>query len=114
MPSAIGTAAVTVTTPAPPPPPPPPTVIVKVTPQTTALHLGQSQQFTATVPNTTNQSVVWKVNGVIGGSSKFGTITTKGLYKTPSSVPSPATVTITAVSVANSSDSASASLTLRR
>jgi len=111
MPSAVGTSAVTVTAPAPPPPP---TVTVKVSPSTTSLHLGQTQQFTASVQNSTNQSVIWKVNGVIGGTAKFGTISSKGLYKTPSSVPSPATVTITAVSVANSADSASAALTLRR
>ncbi len=43
--------------------------------------------------------MVWEVNGVIGGSSASGTITTSGLYTAPSVTPSPAIVVVNAVSL---------------
>ena len=38
------------------------------------------------------------VNGVAGGNSTVGTVTSGGLYAAPAAVPSPASVTVTAVS----------------
>jgi hypothetical protein len=73
-----------------------------------------TRQFTATVTNTTNKSVTWKVNGVTGGNSTFGTVSASGLYKAPNGVPSPATFFVTAVSAADSTKSASASVTVTR
>ena len=49
----------------------------------------QTRQFTATVQNTTNTAVIWKVNGIAGGNSTVGTISTSGVYKAPNSVPRP-------------------------
>ena len=69
--------------------------------------LGATVQLTATVTNSTNQAVTWQVNGVTGGSSTTGTISTSGLFTPPAAVPSPNTVTITAVSQAGSTASAS-------
>ncbi len=60
-----------------------------------------TKQFTATVTNTSNTSVTWKVNGVTGGNSTFGTISTSGLYKAPINVPSPAKFSVTAISMAD-------------
>jgi uncharacterized protein (DUF1800 family) len=63
--------------------------------------LGATSQFTATVANSTNQSVTWKVNGIVGGSTATGTISTSGLYSAPTTVPSQNPVTISAASVAS-------------
>jgi hypothetical protein len=54
------------------------------------------------------------VNGITGGNSTVGTISTSGLYRAPSRRPSPNTVTVTAVSTINTSKSASAQVTIRR
>jgi hypothetical protein len=99
-PSAIGTAVVTVTAPLP--------ISVTISPTSATVRIGRTHQFTASVHNTTNQSVTWKVNGITGGNSTVGTISTAGLYKAPSAVPNPHTVTVTAVSVADTTKSASA------
>jgi hypothetical protein len=64
------------------------------------------------VQNTGNTSVTWQVNGVTGGDTAHGTISTTGLYTAPTSVPSPNTVTVIAVSQANPAESAAASVTI--
>ena len=74
-------------------------VTVAVHPARAPLTLTQPQQFRATVVNTTNQSVTWAVDGVAGGNSTVGTITTGGLYHPPTSA---GKHTITARSVAQS------------
>jgi hypothetical protein len=111
-PAAVGSASVTVTN--PPPPPPPPPVAISISPISASVRIKTTKQFTATVTNTTNTSVTWKVNGVAGGNSTFGTISTSGLYKAPISVPSPAKVTVTATSNADTSKSASATVSITR
>lgn len=72
-------------------------VTVTVHPARAPLTLTQPQQFTAAVVNTTNQGVTWAVDGIVGGNSTVGTITSGGLYHPPSS---PGKHTITAKSVA--------------
>jgi DNA-binding beta-propeller fold protein YncE len=72
----------------------------------------QTQQFTATVQNTTNTAVTWQVSGVTGGNTTIGTISSAGLYTAPDPVPNPASVTVTAVSQADTTQSASASVSL--
>jgi hypothetical protein len=72
-------------------------VTVTVHPARAPITLTQPQQFTATVANTSNQSVTWAVDGVTGGNSTVGTITSGGLYHPPSN---PGAHTITAKSVA--------------
>lgn len=112
VPAAVGSALVTVTNPAPPPPPPP--VAISISPTSASVRVKTTKQFTATVTNTTNKSVTWKVNGATGGNSTFGTISTGGLYKAPTNVPSPVKFSVTATSVADTSKSASASVTVTR
>jgi hypothetical protein len=102
MSSAVGTASVTITG----PPPPPPPISVTISPSSTSVRVGRTRQFTATVQNTTNQTVTW--------SATAGTISASGLYKAPSSVPSPNPVTVTAVSAADNTKSASAKVTITR
>jgi serine protease len=73
---------------------------------------GGTQTFTATVVNTTNQSVTWQVNGVTFGSALVGRISASGVYTAPATVPSPATVTVTAVSNEDATRMGSAQVTI--
>jgi len=61
-----------------------------------SVRLGSTQQFTATVTNTTNTAVTYQVNGVAGGTASTGTISTTGLYTPPTTIPT-GTITVTAV-----------------
>jgi hypothetical protein len=85
-----------------------PAVSVSVTPATAAVNVGQSQQFTAKVANTSNVAVTWSVDGTPGGSTTAGTISASGLYETPAV---PGTHTVAATSNLDSSKSAQASVT---
>jgi parallel beta-helix repeat protein len=87
-------------------------VAVSVTPTTAALTPGLKQQFVASVSGTSNTGVTWLVNGVQGGNSTTGTISTSGLYTAPSSVASSISVTVTAISVADTTKSTSASVSI--
>lgn len=59
---------------------------------------GTSSQFTATLTEVSGP-VQWSVNGVAGGNSTLGTITSAGLYKAPATVPNPNTLTIGAAAM---------------
>jgi hypothetical protein len=107
VPSAVGSATVTVTE-APQP------VSVTISPSSATVRVNKTKQFTATVSNSANKTVSWKVNGTTGGNTTVGTVSASGLYRAPSSVPSPVTVAVTAVSVADPSKSATASVTITR
>jgi len=76
------------------------------------VRLGSTDQFTATVTGESSTSVTWQVNGVTGGNSTVGTISTAGLYTPPAAIPSPNTVTVKAISVAAPTVSGSASETV--
>ncbi len=71
-----------------------------VSPSTASVARGATQQFTATVTGTTNQSVAWSVNGIVGGNSTVGTITADGLYTAPFISTTSLAVTIKATSLA--------------
>src|SRR5713226_8003450 len=96
--------------PPPPPPPPPAGISVSVAPTSATVMLGATQQFTATVLNTSNTSVNWSVNGVPGGNSAVGTITPAGLYTAPQNLPALPAMTVEAMSLANASKSAAAAV----
>jgi RHS repeat-associated protein len=85
----------------------PDTGTVMVTPSSASLYGGQTQQFSASVFNTSNQAVTWSVS-----PSGAGTIDANGLYIAPATVTSPQTIAITATSQANATQSASAIITL--
>jgi hypothetical protein len=53
-----------------------------VSPRIAALTFTRTQQFTASLSG----SVTWLVDGVVGGSSTSGTITSTGLYSPPNSI----------------------------
>ena len=91
----------------------PSVITVIVQPTAASLFLGQTQQFQASVSGASSNSVTWEVNGVSGGSSTTGTISTSGLYTAPSALPSPANITVSAVSQADPRAGASAAVTLK-
>ena len=70
-------------------------VAASITPTAAALTLGQSIQFSATLPGTA-QDQMWSVNGIQGGNSSVGTVDATGNYVAPTNPPSiAATVTAT-------------------
>jgi hypothetical protein len=82
-------------------------VSISVKPRRAPVTLRQTQQFRATVLNTTNTGVTWFVDGVKGGNSTVGTITTGGLYTPPRTV---SKHTVTARSNADTTKNASATV----
>ncbi|MGA2966295.1 MAG: hypothetical protein ABSD64_08790 [Terriglobales bacterium] len=89
-----------------------PSIFVTVTPNPVNVAVGTQQQFTATVTGTSNTSVTWQVNGVVGGNSTVGTISISGVFQAPATIPTPATVTITAMSDADNTTSGSSQATI--
>jgi hypothetical protein len=79
---------------------------------TSTLRVTDTVQLTALVSGSTNQKVVWKVNGITGGNSTVGTVSTTGLYVAPATIPTPGTVKVTAVSEADRAKSSSTMLTI--
>ena len=93
-------------------PPPPPPINVSVSPATASVFLGATQQFSATVSNTSITGVAWSVSGTGCTGTQCGTIDANGLYTAPAILPSPATITIRATSQANVSRFGTATVTL--
>jgi hypothetical protein len=91
-----------------------PAITISISPTSDTVRVNRTQQFTASVQNTSNTGVTWSVNGILGGNATVGTISTSGLYRAPSAVPNPSTVTVTATSVADPAKSASAQVRIRR
>ncbi len=85
----------------------PPPISVSVTPASASVAANQSLQFTASLTNTADQSVLWTLS-----PSGLGTIDSTGLYTAPASVSSQQQIIVTATSVADPTRSAAASLTL--
>ena len=78
----------------------------------TTVTLGTSSQYAATVTGSSDTGVTWSVDGVTGGDTATGTISTKGRYTAPTSKPKSSKVTITATSLADPSVSQSLAITL--
>ncbi len=85
-----------------------PPVSVTVTAGASSVPVNGQVVFSATVVNSSNQSVTWAVKG----GSANGTIDASGLYSAPAQVPSPAQVTVTATPQADASVSGQASITI--
>ena len=87
-------------------------ISVTLTPNVARVHINRPIQFSATVHNSTNDTVIWSVSGVGCSGTTCGMISSSGNYMAPGSVPSPATVTVKATSVADTSKSATAKITI--
>jgi YVTN family beta-propeller protein len=88
------------------------TVAITISPTTATVRLAQTQQFTATVTGNSDTNVTWTVNGVNGGNTSVGTVSTLGLYTAPVNALNPSSVSVTATSVADTSKTASATVTI--
>lgn len=71
-----------------------------------------TQNYSASLANTTDTVVTWEVNGVPGGNATVGTISSSGVFTAPASMPAGATETITAVADANATVTANSIVTL--
>lgn len=73
-----------------------------IAPPSATVALTQTQTFTATFCLAAGASLVWDVNGIVGGNSTLGTIASSSasaaLYSAPSALPSPNTLAIHATS----------------
>lgn len=56
---------------------------ITISPSQVQMYVGDTQQFTASVTGAVNNDVNWEVNGIVGGSSSIGTISSTGLYTAP-------------------------------
>jgi phospholipase C len=61
-------------------------IAISITPTQAQLYVGDTQQFSAANAGATNGSLIWMVNGTVGGNSTEGTISPTGLYTAPSQV----------------------------
>lgn len=86
--------------------------LVAVSPSQRTLSVNQTQQFTATVAESSDQSVTWSVNDIPGGDATVGTISETGIYIAPAAVPVPDSVTVKATSVADPAKSGTALVTV--
>jgi hypothetical protein len=99
---------------------PPVAISIGVSPGTASVQVGQSQAFTATVQNDSqNKGVSWALSGAGCSGSACGTVSATSsasgaaiTYTAPANVPAPATVTLTAASVSDSTKSAAATITI--
>jgi len=88
-----------------------PHIAVALSPTAASVMPGASQLFAASVSGTSDQAVIWTVNGIAGGNSQVGTISSTGEYSAPASALA-GSVTVTAIDVADNSVSASAIVTV--
>jgi chitodextrinase len=86
------------------------TVTVLLSPGQAGVTTSQKQQFTATVTDPQNGGVSWSVDGVNGGNSTVGTVSTTGLF-TPGSQIGVHTVAATSNSISSVSALASIAVT---
>jgi len=85
-------------------------VIVKISPPLSPIETGSSARFAARLNGAASDQVTWSVNGITGGNSQLGIISSSGVYRAPVIVPSPQVITIEAVSNADPERSSGASV----
>lgn len=86
--------------------------VVTVTPNTSSVLLGNSQNFAVSVTGNANTTVTWTVDGIAGGSATVGTVTPAGVYTAPAVMPASSTVSVRATSVAMPTSFGQATVTL--
>lgn len=90
----------------------PQTVTVNIVESSATLEVGQTFQFHGGVDNTSDTTITWTVNGVVGGNSTVGTMSIDGLYTAPMSVPATNPVTVKATSNADNTKFDTATVTI--
>lgn len=86
---------------------------IEVYPTVSSIEFPSTRQFSAYVPISPN-TIVWKVNGMVGGDSTVGTISPTGLYTTPAAAPANNVVIVSATSTAYPNSIGNATLTITR
>jgi len=94
-----------------------PSISVSISPATSAVQVGTTSSFLASLQNDAlNKGVTWSLSGAGCSGVTCGTLTnastTSVTYAAPSAVPAPATVTLLATSLADSTKSAGATITV--
>lgn len=94
------------------------TPTISVSPSTYTMRASTStaavtKTFSASVSNLTVKTVTWAVNGVDGGNSTVGTITSAGVYTAPRAVPTNNVIKVRATSTTSASIFGEASVTLQ-
>ncbi len=88
-------------------------VVVSVEPGSVSLAPLAVQGFTASVLGTSNQNVVWQVQGApCSAAGTCGTIDANGTYTAPSATPAPDAIQVAAISSDDSSQSGIANVTI--
>ncbi|MGH9756344.1 MAG: hypothetical protein ACRD4M_01290, partial [Candidatus Acidiferrales bacterium] len=102
-------------------------ISVSITPSSASVNVGQRKSFLASVSNSSNTGVSWKVNGIANGNASVGEVCLSGSnpcatptgpvsgsvdYIAPSSLPATNPVTLTASSAPDASKSAIATVTI--
>ncbi len=82
---------------------------LSILPTKSVVPAGGAQQFSSALQGLSNTAVTWSVDGVAGGNSTTGTITSSGLYTSPFAT---GLHTVTATSVADPYGAASTTITL--
>lgn len=85
-------------------------VTVTLSPSTVSLAASETQQFTATVTNTSNTAVTWAISGC--SSADCGAIDSGGLYTAPAFIADTVTVKVVATSASDSSKSQQSTINL--
>jgi hypothetical protein len=87
-------------------------ISISISPSKSSVLTNATQQFTATVKNTSNTGVVWTVDGVLGGNNSSGTIAGTGTTVTYTAPATAGPHTVTATSAADTSKFANAAVTV--
>ncbi|MDP9051130.1 MAG: hypothetical protein M3O31_10510 [Acidobacteriota bacterium] len=91
-----------------------PAVTLGLTPLTANVALGNTQQFFGYAVGNLNNTLIWQVSGIPGGSTTVGTINVGGTYVAPSNMPvTGPVVTITILSLADPTKTLSAVVNLQ-
>ncbi len=86
---------------------------IEVYHKTANVEIGTTRQFSTYVPLSPN-TVVWSVNGINGGNTTIGTVTSTGLYQAPATAPVPSIVKLRATSTAYPDKFGEATITITR
>ncbi|HXY26425.1 MAG TPA: immunoglobulin domain-containing protein [Candidatus Acidoferrum sp.] len=88
-------------------------VLVSVQPASVTLAPLAVQAFTASVLGTSNQAVVWQVQGTACSTAgACGTVDANGIYTAPSAAPSPDAIQVVAISSDDTTQSGAANVTI--
>jgi uncharacterized protein (DUF1800 family) len=72
---------------------------IEVYHKTVSVEVGKTYQFASYVPLSPN-TVVWSVNGIVGGNATIGTVSSTGRYAAPAVAPVPSVLAVRATSTA--------------